>query len=52
MVAAIENRVGGGLLTRADMRSMAWTTCKVEGSFYSRASREGNVVLCEGERGR
>jgi hypothetical protein len=52
VAATIENRGGGGLLTRADRRWMAWTKCKAENSFYSRASREGNAGLREGERGR
>jgi hypothetical protein len=30
---------------------MAWTKCKAEGSFFSRASGEGNAGLREGERG-
>jgi hypothetical protein len=49
VAAAIENRGGNGLLTGADRRSRAGTTCKVEGSFYSRASRVGNAGLHEGE---
>jgi hypothetical protein len=44
------NRGGGGLLAGADRRSMAWTKCKAEGSFFSRASGEGNAGLREGER--
>jgi hypothetical protein len=50
--ATKDNRGGGGLLIRADRRSMVWTKCKAEGSFYSHASREGNASLHEGERGR
>jgi hypothetical protein len=50
MVAmAIENRGGDILLTRADRRSRAWATCKVKGSFFSRASREGTRA-CVTER--
>jgi hypothetical protein len=50
VAAATKNRGTGGLLTGADRRSRAWTTCKVKGSFYSHASCEGNTCLREGER--
>jgi hypothetical protein len=52
VAVATENWGGGGLLTGEDRRSRVWTTCKVEGSFYSRTLREGNTGLREGERGR
>jgi hypothetical protein len=50
-VAENRGKHGGDGLSEADMRPIARTTSKMEGSFYSRASRGSNVGL-HMERGR
>jgi hypothetical protein len=50
-VAENRGKHGGDGLSEADMRPIARTTSKTEGSFYSRASR-GSTVGLHMERGR